>query len=355
MAWGYKAAITVDHTKVSTADQTNFPVLISGTYAGAGGIPDLRSVANGGHVQSSSGFDIAFFSDSALTTQLSHEIESYTATSGAIIMWVNIPTLHNGSDDVIYIAYGDASISSNPSTTATWDSNFIGVWHLKETTGGSGAIKDSTSNANHGTDTNSPTLGTAVKIGNGIDVEADSEQYIDCGDIADILSTLTIEVWVKPESLTDERCIVGKDGTLQRAYQYEVRSNGVQALSINGAGGVGGNAAMSTGTLYSIASTFDDASNTLSYYLNGATDGGGSETSTIPSTSSSLNIGRRSYVGSPIPFDGLIDEVRISNVVRSAGWLATCYNTENSPSTFYSVGSESAISTGFKHAFAIII
>ncbi|MEE9532895.1 MAG: LamG-like jellyroll fold domain-containing protein, partial [Acidimicrobiia bacterium] len=40
------------------------------------------------------------------------------------------------------------------------------------------------------------------------------------------------------------------------------------------------------------------------------------------------------------PFKGIIDEVRISNIDRSADWLSTSFNTQDSPSTFYSVGAE---------------
>lgn len=42
MAYGFKATITIDDTKVSgTGDLTDFPVLISGTYDGTGSEPDL--------------------------------------------------------------------------------------------------------------------------------------------------------------------------------------------------------------------------------------------------------------------------------------------------------------------------
>lgn len=53
MAYSYYASITIDETKVDETDAanlTNFPVLISGTYDGTGGEPDLRTVANGGNV-----------------------------------------------------------------------------------------------------------------------------------------------------------------------------------------------------------------------------------------------------------------------------------------------------------------
>ena len=39
-------------------------------------------------------------------------------------------------------------------------------------------------------------------------------------------------------------------------------------------------------------------------------------------------------------FNGVIDEVRASNSVRTAQWIATEYANQNSPGTFYTVGNE---------------
>jgi hypothetical protein len=33
-----------------------------------------------------------------------------------------------------------------------------------------------------------------------------------------------------------------------------------------------------------------------------------------------------------------VDETRLSNVVRSAGWIATEYNNQSNPSAFYGIG-----------------
>src|SRR5437899_12592991 len=42
-----------------------------------------------------------------------------------------------------------------------------------------------------------------------------------------------------------------------------------------------------------------------------------------------------------------MDEVRVSNAARSAGWISTSYNNQNSPATFFSVvgGEESRVTT----------
>jgi MSHA biogenesis protein MshQ len=37
---------------------------------------------------------------------------------------------------------------------------------------------------------------------------------------------------------------------------------------------------------------------------------------------------------------GVLDEVRLSNVARSADWIATGYANQSQPSAFYSVGVE---------------
>ena len=92
MAYGFSRSITIDHTKVPNTDQSNFPLLFSGTYA------YLATVANGGKVTSASGFDIIFTSDAAGATQLDHEIETYNPVTGAVSFWVRVPTVATATD-----------------------------------------------------------------------------------------------------------------------------------------------------------------------------------------------------------------------------------------------------------------
>jgi Concanavalin A-like lectin/glucanases superfamily/Divergent InlB B-repeat domain/Domain of unknown function (DUF2341) len=138
----YSRSITIDHTKVPNTDQANFPFLFSGTD------PMLKSPANGGHVNSTSGFDIIFASDAAGTQKLDHEIESYNYSTGQFIAWVRIPALSHAANTVIYVLYGNSSInSSQENRTGVWDSNFKGVWHFSEDPNGAAPqFKDSTSN-----------------------------------------------------------------------------------------------------------------------------------------------------------------------------------------------------------------
>src|SRR5438093_984238 len=77
---------------------------------------------------------------------------------------------------------------------------------------------------------------------------------------------------------------------------------------------------------------------TWGVYLNGAdiSDVAGAGGDYVaPGTSG--NIGSR---GSTLYFKGIMDEVRVSNAARTAQWISTSYNSQSSPSTFYSVGTE---------------
>src|SRR3984893_19097942 len=74
----YRRAITIDHTKIPNTDQTNFPLLISGTY------PYLATTANSGAVQNANGYDIIFTSDAAGTSTLPFEQESYSSATSQV-------------------------------------------------------------------------------------------------------------------------------------------------------------------------------------------------------------------------------------------------------------------------------
>ena len=158
----YRKQLTIDYTKVAcSSGVTEFPVLIS-----MSGVTELKTTSyTGGHVQSSSGYDIIFRASNGVD-QLYHEIESYSGSAGTLAAWVRVPTVSGTADTTIYMYFGNQCITSAPPSTFTtevWDDNYMGVWHLKES---SGNFADSTSNGNTGTDLVSAT-GKTGKIGSG--------------------------------------------------------------------------------------------------------------------------------------------------------------------------------------------
>ncbi len=85
--YAFRREIDIVDAKVVSGPHTNFPILISETIA------ELKTTANSGKVENASGYDIIFTSDQAGTTQLAHEIESYDASTGQVVMWVRVESL----------------------------------------------------------------------------------------------------------------------------------------------------------------------------------------------------------------------------------------------------------------------
>ena len=106
------------------------------------------------------------------------------------------------TDTVIRIYYGNSTMNARENPTSVWNSNFLGVWHFKETSGGFNEIKDSTINSNHGTDAGSPTLGQTGPFGNSINFDGLDDQ-IDVGNDTTLkpINEISIELWLKKTSI----------------------------------------------------------------------------------------------------------------------------------------------------------
>ncbi len=100
----------------------NFPLLVNTVDT------DLKNNAR------ADGNDILFTSCDGVT-KLNFEIENYTSSTGSMVAWVQVPSLHSIiPNDIIYMYYGNSNTISQQNIAATWDSNYGGVWHFKERT-----------------------------------------------------------------------------------------------------------------------------------------------------------------------------------------------------------------------------
>ena len=147
---------------------------------------------------------------------LDHEVELWDGTTGRLVAWVRIPHLASDANSTIYAYYGHAGISvSQENPTAVWDAGYAAVWHFGETAGGTGAIRDSTANGNHGTDVSSPTLGQPGQIGRAVEID-DTDNYVQVphSQSLRISDQITVEAWVYNEQIPDEETILawGKRG-----------------------------------------------------------------------------------------------------------------------------------------------
>jgi hypothetical protein len=158
----YKRTLTIQNAEVAgSVDLTNFVVLFKGTYA------YLADTANDGNVEHSSGYDIRF--ETTGGTKLNHHIEKYDNTTGDVVIWIQVDSVSYDEDTVINLYYGKPGLTATEENkTGTW-SVYDGVWLLNEAAGGSGAIKDSTTNANHMSNSGSQlTFGDTGKINKAV-------------------------------------------------------------------------------------------------------------------------------------------------------------------------------------------
>jgi len=156
----------------------------------------------------------------------------------------------------------------------------------------------------------------------------------------DISDYLTLECWWRASDLNDSyNTLMGKTSSIG-AWQYEYRIRDTYELKniysfLTFGGDHYDNNSLLIDTWYYATVTYDSSDTTL--YNNGEISII-HESTEIKSTYSEFGFGAAGEYGNY--FKGIIDEVRVSKLARSEGWVITSYNTMNNPEAFLSVGSE---------------
>jgi hypothetical protein len=331
-SYGFLRSVTVDHTQTGTSDSLNFPVLFTGTYS------YLATVANSGNVTSSSGYDIIFTSDSGCSTPLNFERVIYTAASGLVEFWINVPTLSHTSDTVFYVCYGNAAVTTDQSNkSATWNGAFEMVDHFGD--GATMSASDSTGNANNGTNTS--VTAASGQIGGAASFNG-SSSFIQVANSSSLnaWTAQTISIWVDATvNMGDFARVVEKGNNNEWTTTFNGTHNsnefGVQCI---GTGIASNNTSVITGAWHKVDVTLSaNTSATEIVYVDGAQVASFGCGSTPSSLTHDIFIGRG---GSGIQFyTGIMDELRISNVVRSSAWILAEYNNQHTPSSCYTIGS----------------
>ncbi|UCE74580.1 MAG: DUF2341 domain-containing protein [Methanomassiliicoccales archaeon] len=350
--WANRKKITIDSDKV-TSDLTNFPVLISVMDS------DLTRRAQ------PDGDDIMFIASDE-TTKYNHEIEHFDSGTGELVAWVNITSVPSSTDTEFYIYYNNPGASDQSNTAGVWDNDFVGVWHLNEAGDGSlDEYKDNSQYGNHGrggsgTPSEVPTR-ISTKIGYGQDFDG-SDDHINCGDDTslDLTGTqITLEGWIRwQDSVEDLRGPLSKSGW-DDGYRLLVSKN-TQRLSLQISGdtyNLQSTSLLSPDTWYYVVGIYNGAN--MNNYIDGSKDSNEmSKTDNIESTIKEFWIGHgdgETGQSWSYPWDGSLDEIRVSKVARSEGWINASFANQNSPDTFYTLGHEEIISDSWLYRKTITI
>jgi hypothetical protein len=315
-------------------DLLSFPVLIA--------IDDGTLLSN---VQDDAD-DIAFTDYDGI--QLAHEVESYDPSTGALVAWVSVPFLSSTEDTQLYMYYGNSGATNQENGPGVWDSTYVMVQHLDET---SGTHFDSTSNGNDGDAYDLATQDAPGKIDGADEFDA-SADLIDVGtgtslDVFGPGQDFSIFLWVKRDATTEVEGFFSSGSTGSNGIffgsafgnaddlKFLSKNNSVTTESTTGA--------IDDTGWHHVGMTADRAGD-LTFWVDGvpvhAEDISTTSTEDWNRVDDTYKIGTDRSEASPM--DGIIDEVRVSDMLMSAGWIETSYTNQNNPDAFYLLGAVEA-------------
>ena len=319
-------------------DVYNFPVLLRLTTSNF----DFSQT-------NSDGGDVRFTKSNG--APLPYEIERWDPTAGLAEVWVRVDTVF-GSDSThaitMYWGISASSAASISNGQAVFDtaSGFQGVWHLAEA--GGAIAKDATGNHYDGTPSDTAPSGADGVIGPCRSFNGSSNFLRMNGTAMSKLNfpqngIYTISAWAYAGAIDyGAHLIVGKSNeqyamkfkfSLQNSpmvWELSVYRDSLDWCSTNSL------------PVYPSAKTWTYITGvrngTVQYfYLNGEqVDSSISVSSGSIPAAEDVTIGR--FLSKPpdsiegiCPFNGMIDEVRISNTANSADWIKLCYMNQKMP------------------------
>ena len=345
--YGYRFSVTFDGAPANTT-LTDFPVLIRLSE----GSPSNFRYAD---CRKPNGGDIRFCADDG--NLLPCEVALWN-TNGESLVWVKVPKLRRGTRITAY--YGCDSVTDVPSTQV-WDKHFLAVWHL-DAASGETVQRDSTA-YNHPFTIQAESPAGSVAAGtNGVaglaaatGLSTDGKGCFFLSDkdddhYFDRFSAFTMEVWTyqdnhDPATSGTKRFILRKGGPVSCDWVLYETTTGRMGFQIDAidnreilpadSAAVPGRAAWNyTAVVWD--GTFGECAN----YLNGTpleldatSKVSANWKGTVGEKATGLNLGNFRYDGAAAhsqegaPFRGAIDEVRISDIMRSPEWVKATHDT----------------------------
>jgi biopolymer transport protein ExbB len=301
--WAYRRRIDLPAT---ASDLASFPVEV----------PIVSDPSIGAECRAD-GFDIRFTAADG-QTPLPYERESFVVAGGEAtgIFWVRTDVAAAGTH--IWCYYGNVDAADGDDHEAVWDADFAAIWHMNDAT--TSTILDSTGNDNDGAKNgaNDPAEADS-KIGKGQDFDGDSGA-IAIGNPASIqfgAGSFSVSGWVSLASysgIVEKRS--GATGWIFASgppYTYVLLANVAYAFPGIAADG-----------WHHWTVVINRATSLLDFYVDGAF---------VQSADISGNTGTTDSLGGlwlgksidPTYVDGVMDEIRLSSVARSAAWIAYEY------------------------------
>jgi hypothetical protein len=294
------------------------------------------------------GADLRFSKSNGV--RLPHQIEFWNAASRSAAIWVKADTvLGNTAMQVVRMHWGksDAADSSNGAAVFSTANGFVGVWHME----GAANVADATGSGLTavGPGGSIPGASAGGVAGPARSFDGASQYFnVTHDERLNVTAAITMSLWVNASNWSGSTRLLQKSGAAENnAGQYGLRddSQNQLALNINGIHTNTGSLAPvpTTGEWHLIHGTFDGS--TVVQYQDGVAVATGSTSGPINTGTGDLQIARRPDGTGYLT--GMLDEVRIQGVARSADWARLEFeNQKPSGQTLLQLASEVSIRSG---------
>ncbi|MEZ6056154.1 MAG: DUF2341 domain-containing protein [Planctomycetaceae bacterium] len=324
--WPARRRLTFDNSS-RTETLVDFPVLV-----------ELDSSRIDYSIMKGDGTDLRF--TDANGNLLAYEIDVWNP-AGESYVWVKVPTIAAGTADAsIWMYYGNTAAASGENATGVWSNGYEAVYHLEEDPVASGGTFDE-STGRLVDATNISSVNAAGYIGQGQQFNLGTA--IDLGDNLPLLqgvSGATISAWINPDTVSGNQVVIGIADNVAlfpdlSKFSIEILNGRIQVIGMDSDDSLFSYAQVDSPSAVLVAGEWQLVSATLNYaageidiYLNGVNVGHFTGQFNRP-TSDTVDVDRAAIGaedgGSGSHFDGLIDDVQVSGVTRSASWIAAQY------------------------------
>jgi len=329
----YRKQITIDRTRV-TGTQTQFPVWI---------VRDQDAELEAHAVED--GADI-YFTDAA-GAPVPYEIQRWTKATGHLEAWVRAD-VSDAADTVLELRYGDPSTAAPPRPDEVFASAFVGVWHLDDPLDVPAAPVADATGMHAGTAGGLASANqVAAKLGGGVDfTTVDSRINFTIPITGN--GSHTISAWVNQRTANgiDSILTIGSPNANQSRFLHSFYKGGVSAGFYGSNEWTGITDIQNAGWVL-LHWTYK-GSNKVGHLYRDGMDQGNHTFNTINTVGTDGNLGYAPTQWGPngtepATLNGILDEVRVATVDRSASWIATEFENQSAPGMFYRVGDEAQL------------
>lgn len=327
--WTYFINITIDHDFIN-GTLKNFPVLVRLNDT-------IADKCNNGNIR---------FFNYNMSDEFPYEIDKWVDNEERLV-WVKVSEISSTTDTTFRMYYSNATAAAyTVNSSEVWD-RYVAVYHLSNK-------NDSTWGDEHNLTLGGGSFDVASKCGGGWEGDGNDGVYTYANDSILDVTPMTIEAWAKSDAAADNDYVMsngGQDGA-SRGFFMDIKTNFFRGNIKN----------PNTDKSY-LNAIIHGTDNNWRYVVlkwDGGTSNNGFSFVDGEKVDSSLPVGvgvgapRDLQIGSNsegvLCWDGIIDEVRVSEIVRSDAWINATYNTVNNSTGFMTFGGQKLASIIYTNA-----